>query len=207
MKDAVLKAKLKEKYGDSQIYVLPYVEYEHIPDKFTRIDDGPKASVLIDQKAKLVFRRDAEYEPAFQQPIPYILIKHFTENKYYIGKRIKGEERLIGQLSLGFGGHMDPEDGPTNILSNAFARELNEEINIAHSYAELIGYVRDLNSPTNDHIGHVMLLKTEQDISIKENDCLVGEWMAVCDLENNYYKFENWAKHIIDYLVIHSYQF
>jgi len=212
MVDKATKSQLKLKYKDSQIYVVPASEFADISNGFTRLKDVKDSWITcLDNKGRYIFRYDAEYEPSLQQPIPYALVKHRTENKYYVAKRIKGEERLLNQLILGFGGHVDLEDGIDHILANALIRELDEELIIdptknPGATIKFLGNIREINSPTNDHTGFVFLV-LGTDVSINEDDNLVGQWMTVQELENNYYKFEDWARHIIDYLVIHNYQF
>lgn len=208
MVDKALKKRLKTKYKDAQVYVVPFSEFCHIQNGFTRKEHTDKIWQSIDGKGRYIFRYDAEYEPVFQQPIPYVLIKHPTENKFFVYNRLKGEERLIATYSLGFGGHVEPQDGISNILFNAFFRELKEEVEISSPIvsSEFVGYVRDMNTETSDHIGFVFVIQTEQ-ISIREKNNLQGEWMSLQDIEKKYHKFDNWAQHIVDYLVINKYTF
>ena len=41
----------------------------------------------------------------------------------------------------------------------------------------------------------------EGDVFIKETDKLVGEWMTFQQLYDNYSKFENWSKYLIDFFL------
>ena len=53
-------------------------------------------------------RGDAEEDPTYKQPIPYVIVKR--DNEVFLYKRLSngGEARLYDQLSIGVGGHMNP---------------------------------------------------------------------------------------------------
>ena len=36
---------------------------------------------------------------------------------------------------------------------------------------------------------------------IKEEDSLIGKWMTINEIADNYNKLENWSKYLIDYLL------
>jgi predicted NUDIX family phosphoesterase len=199
--------KNKEKYGDEQVYVVPFITVSGIHDKFTRAKHTHDIWSKFDNIGKFIYRYDAEGNPSMQQLIPYILIQHPDGNKFYVAQRLAGEERLVNEISIGFGGHINPEDGAKDCLFKALIRELHEELFISPiGSAEFIGYVRDLNSSTSDHTGCVFIVKATDPV-IKEHENLKGEWMTVDELEKNYFKFEGWARHIIDHLVTHDKKF
>lgn len=207
--DKATKAKLKEKYGDEQVFVIPFPVVSSLADKFTRVEHTKDIWTKYDAAGKYIFRYDAEGEPAFQQLIPYILVTNATMDKFYVSRRLaaSGEARLHGQTSMGFGGHINPCDGSNEVLFHAMIRELHEELYIEPlSAAKFIGYVRDMTSSTNDHLGCVFIVQSN-DASIKEKDNHAGEWIEIKQLEERYFDFENWSKHIIDYLVSHQYKF
>ena len=198
--DNATKKKLKEKYKDEQVFVVPFDSVKHIKDKFTPSDDSIKSLDLYDNMGRYILRYDAEYNPSFQQLIPYVLITDKTGEKYYVSKRIAGDSRLLQNLSLGFGGHINPCDGHAAVILNALYRELNEEvaIDMVKDSVEFLGYVRDLTSTTPDHLGFVFTVKANY-VKIKEDNVLEGFWMTKKELIDNYFHFEGWAKYIIDY--------
>jgi predicted NUDIX family phosphoesterase len=202
----MLKAKNKEKYKGEQVFIVPYDVLSEIGDNFTHVPGDINIWKKFDNHGKYVYRYDAEGEPSMQQLIPYIVIKLSTEDKYFIAERIAGEPRLLGELSLGFGGHINPCDGTTEVLFQALVRELNEELFIGdiQSKARFIGYIRGMNSVTNDHTGCVFVLETNT-ASVKEVNSLRGQWMSAQELEDNYFKFENWSKQLISHLVDKKY--
>ena len=80
---------------------------------------------------------DAENNKEVQQIIPYILIKN-QFGEFYVAKRLSNstEDRLHNQISLGFGGHINKEDGYKEPLFKCAFRELFEELKV--KYAEIL---------------------------------------------------------------------
>lgn len=192
---------LREKYGTEQVFVVPYLDVANVPDHFSSAE---RDNLDWIKKGKYIFRYDAEYNTFFQQVIPYVVLTDKKKEKFYISKRISGEERLVNQLSIGFGGHINPCDGYYDPLEKCIARELNEEVSARYikEPLSLLGTVRDMSSSTNDHIGVVFLkrVSNKATIKIREKDKLKGQWMTMNDLYDNYGSFESWGKYIIDYL-------
>jgi predicted NUDIX family phosphoesterase len=202
--DPDIKAKLKQKYGDEQVFVIPHMILSGINDKFTHVDHFHGIWNKFDTAGRYILRYDAEMNPEFQQLIPYILVQDPINKKFFVAERIAGEPRLIGRISLGFGGHINPCDGTKDVLFKALYRELNEELYIEPtSAAKFVGYVKDMTSTTNDHTGCVFVVQATV-ASIKEKENLKGEWVSIKELEDSYFKFEGWAKYVIDYLSIHK---
>ena len=201
MKTRQLMKRLKEKYKDEKVFVVLSSTINNIPDKFNKETDN-KIWTKYDTLGKFIYRYDAEYDSTYQQIIPYALITNKTKDKYYVSKRIKGDTRLIDNLSLGFGGHINPCDGSYEIVLKALGRELNEELILEPtSKAKYLGTVRDLTSKTKEHLGLVFVIETKEDnVSIKEKDNLEGIWMTKQEMYDNYSKFEGWSKYILSYL-------
>lgn len=193
------KKALKKKYGEEMVFVVPFNRVEHIEDHFTPSIKTIDSLDIYDTLGNYVLRYDAEGNSSMQQLIPYSLIKN-KEGKFFVSKRIAGDERLVESYSLGFGGHIDSSDGAQSVIIKGLRRELNEEVNLRnyHEDLKLIGTVRDLNGPTPEHTGFVFIL-TVDDADIKENDKLVGSWMTFDELVEHFFQFESWSKYIIDY--------
>ena len=121
---------LKQKYGDTEVMVVPATAVEDFPrncfiklmgdyatDGVTRnVVDG----VLLQQKAML--RYEAEIDPRYKQIIPYVIIHR--DGKIFCTKRLKGDERLVGQVSVGTGGHLERGE----YVVQGMYRELQEEV-------------------------------------------------------------------------------
>ena len=203
MIDAALKATLQKKYGDEQVYVVPFNQVAGVPDKFA--DPLTFCSYKF-YEGSFILRSDAEYNPAMIQLIPYIIVTNKAHDKLYVTKRIAGEERLRDSMALGCGGHINPCDSGRDIIMNAAFREMNEELNIhltKDTELQQVGTVRDLSSETNEHLG-IVILATARTVSVKEKENLKGAWMTYEDLVINYSCFESWAKHILDYMFEHG---
>lgn len=196
------KQKLKEKYGNEKVLVVPFENVAHIKDGFTPKEHSSDLWSLYDSIGEFVYRYDAEGEPSIQQIIPYILIINEEHNKIFATKRISGDSRLIGKLSIACGGHIDSCDQGKEILFKAAVRELYEEVSGEYSSPlKIIGTVRDLKSNTNDHLGIVIIAFADGEIEVKEKDTLEGKWLSLNDLIDNYENLETWSKYIVDYFV------
>ena len=195
------KKELKKKYGEEEVLVIQF-------DNLSKVEDGlvpAKRYLQYDALGYFIRRYDAEGTPAHQQVIPYAIVSNIDETEFFVAKRIDGESRLAGKMSLGFGGHINPCDiglGDSTIF-NGLLRELDEEIDlVTDGKFNFIGTLRDMNSATNDHFGLAFMVHAiDKDATIiKETDKLIGEWMTKEELYNNYFKFEGWSKILIDYL-------
>lgn len=197
--DRAVYKSLREKYGDEQVYVVPYQSMKNVPDKFTPCNDIASLSEY-DKIGRYILRYDAEENVSFQQLIPHIMIKN-QQGKYLVADRISGDERLTGQKTLGFGGHIDPVDGHVSVILNGMMRELYEEVDIKPISPTYIykGTMRDLSSSTSDHTGFIFEI-TVKSAKIKETHKLKGQWMTVEQLVDHYFQFESWGKMYIDYL-------
>jgi predicted NUDIX family phosphoesterase len=203
------KAKLQEKYGDERVFAVPFTSCTKIEDQFTRLGfkaTSPEMKLLssIMAQGKFMLRADIEGDITFQQVIPYAFV--VCNGNYFISRRIKGDSRLQGKLSLGFGGHLNPCDGDGKelyVILNGLKREMREETTIEDCEVSnnFYGFVRDLKSSTPDHIGVVfkydVLRISANKLKIREKDTLEGFWMSEQELVRNIDKFESWAQYII----------
>ena len=77
--DAKLKKELQKKYQDEQVLIIPTQHLSSIGDRFTKISSTEEAIAKVDKLmlgSKYVYRYDAEYNSAFQQVIPYCVIRN-----------------------------------------------------------------------------------------------------------------------------------
>ena len=215
-KDRQLTYDLSQKYGNEQVFVIPTYKMNHIEDKFTMLNkfqSGRIANIALlnslnkyDKIGLYLERYKAEYDNAFIQPIPFSIITTATQHKYYVCERIAGDDRLHKQYSLGWGGHIEPQDGIKKIILSALNRELLEEVDIVYAKDNnkyFLGTIRNLSSSTSEHIGFVFLVKATS-VKVKETDKAKGHWLTLEQLEKQYYRFEDWSKILIDYLYKHK---
>ena len=170
-----------------------------------------KIMTQIERHFSEMRRGDAEENPSFKQPIPYVVIKR--EDEIFVYERLEGggEARLHNKLSLGFGGHMNFAAGLdfADILKLNTDRELNEELLIAESDKEkmiTLGLINDDgNSVSEVHIGilSALELKAGARVEVKDKDQIAGRWMKAADLKekSGYDRLEPWSQFVVDILV------
>lgn len=199
----------RSKYGDEEVYVIPYHNTLHIPNGFSRVEKEYNIWTKFDNIGKYIYRDEVEGKPELQQIIPYILIRS-VEGKYLVAKKAdtKSKNKSNNSISIGFGGHLKPCDGTRQVLFQGAVRGLLEEISLSHLLPmKFIGYVRDMQSNINDHLGCVFLIDNidSKNTSIRNTEKIIGDWYTKEQLIEHYGKLEAWAKHITNYLVENSF--
>ena len=90
-------------------------------------------------------RLTAEMSPQYKQIIPYVVIRH-AESFFLLQRTQKQTEaRLHHKLSLGIGGHINPD---TPELLDGLHKELEEEVHVAGDYD--LTFVGILNDDTTE---------------------------------------------------------
>lgn len=159
------------------------------------------------QDGFFVERRQAELNPNWKQPIPYVAV--CCEDRVFTMTRLTGgEARLHGKRSIGVGGHINPCDieahGIDGLLAEACARELREELILPDSLPqpEPLGLLNDDTTEVGAvHIGVVyrLVLSPAQadQVRIRETDSLAGEFLLFSELSAQAAKaeapFESWS--------------
>lgn len=204
------KEQLAKKYGEEKVYVVNKADYDYIGEGLHEKNSATANLVqeFLD-KGFFVYRKDAEYNPEYLQLIPYVLIKH--NSQYLVAKRTGGDERLIGKISLGMGGHINPEDeGETkeDLFINNMNRELSKEelfldTKLTRSL-EFVGLIRHTDPKdiiSQDHLGLFYVLETlDSNVGIKEEDKLEGGLVDVQEIIEQVDKSESWSR-----IIIHEY--
>ncbi|MEL4009922.1 hypothetical protein ES071_05155 [Bacillus velezensis] len=156
-------------------------------------------------------RGDAEEDPRFKQPIPYVVIRRDDEVFVYERLAGGGESRLHNKLSLGFGGHMNPMEGAASfseVLKQNTDRELAEELYIREEDKQNIVTLGLINDDENDvgkvHIGilSALQLASAAQVEVIEKDQIAGRWLKLSELkeENVYQRLEAWSQFVADIL-------
>jgi len=194
------KEELKQKYGDTEVFV---VSNEVTKDftTFMRLDKANKYSDIFNSLGKFIPRYDAELNFNYRQIIPYCLIK--CGDNYFITRRLEGDARLTGKYSLGIGGHLEKIDGANNnYIISGMMRELNEEISIKSKIKsiDMIGMICSNNTEVDKvHLALVYVVEMDGlDVSVKETEILIGDWISTDELINFDGELESWSKIAID---------
>jgi len=134
-------------------------------------------------------RGDIETDPSWQQIIPYVIFNF--QNKFFIYKFLggAGEQRLLNTYQIGVGGHINQDDvsGSKDVLEAGMMREWEEEVDFKGNILEkkFVGLLNDDSRPVEAvHVGLVyQFVGDSPEISIKENDKMVGELVALNDIK------------------------
>lgn len=152
---------------------------------------------------------NAEINLDLLQPIPYAVIRR--KNELFVYERLSGggEARLHNKLSLGAGGHMNPEEMTVfdEILKVNLERELEEELDIEDKNMEItpVGLINDDSDEVNKvHIGILLMIDVAEDseVTVRETDQLRGFWASIDELRQPkiYVRLETWSKIVVDIL-------
>lgn len=156
--------------------------------------------VILDPKNHTYLKRkEAESNPTYKQLIPYAILRY--EGKVFVYRRgkLQGEKRLLGNFSLGIGGHIsvtDPSLFGTS-YDDGLKREINEEVYVESNYTQRVAAL--LNDDSNDvgkvHFGIVHVLALEKPlVEPKEKSINETKFLSTNELQKDIDKFENWSK-------------
>ncbi len=156
---------------------------------------------IIESKHFFIDRPLAETSPQYKQIIPYVVIRHL--DSYYLLRRLEKqtEARLHEKLSLGIGGHINP-DTPT--LLGGLKKELEEEVHVAGPYD--LRFTGILNDDSTDvgqvHLGAVYTLAaSSSDVTVREVDKMAGQWITTAGLAPLRERMETWSQIVYDELI------
>ena len=177
--------------------------------------DESAFNFIFENDCKFLDRIVAENDSTVKQFVTFTLVLH--DNKILIyrrGKFTTTSEVLKGQLSVGFGGHVNDTDfdlfnkGADAFRNNA-ARELREEIFLDEVYHDrdetiartnVIGYVNvDDSSDAQHHIA-VLVAFQHRDASVpKKGELSINQlsWLNLADRRNDLSDFDLWSGMIL----------
>jgi len=148
-------------------------------------------------------RGEVETDPSFKQLIPYVVLHWQGELFHYTRGNSGTETRLETLRSIGVGGHISLEDGPTSAdpYRNGMMRELNEEIEIGCLYREkCLGFIYDGRLPVGQvHLGIVHLLELEQP-KARPREAAIAEsgFAPLAELRQERAAFETWSQFVLE---------
>ncbi|HYK01976.1 MAG TPA: NUDIX domain-containing protein [Thermoanaerobaculia bacterium] len=156
---------------------------------------------IIVERHFFLDRPTAELSPQYKQIIPYVLIRH--EQSYFLLQRTQKqtEARLHHKLSLGIGGHINPD---TPELLDGLRKELEEEVNVEGDYD--LSFTGILNDDTTDvgrvHLGAVYILDAfDLNVTVRETEKMTGRWVPREELAQHREAMETWSQIVYDAVI------
>jgi predicted NUDIX family phosphoesterase len=156
--------------------------------------------VILDPKNhRYMKRKEAETDFLHKQLIPYVILHHKDKIFTYRRGKLLAEKRLMGNCSIGIGGHISVND-PTlfgTTYQEGLQREVNEEIIIETTYKEKVGGL--INDDSNEvgkvHFGIIHTFALDQPL-IKPREKSINEtgFSNHEELRKNIDDYENWSK-------------
>jgi len=155
-------------------------------------------------------RSEVEINPDYKQLIPYVIMS--CEGKYlsYVRGKRAGETRLVGNRSIGIGGHINPTDDMplfnTNFYETYLAavdREVAEEVSVETSHSNHI--VAILNDESNEvgsvHLGIVHYWALDApNVTRQEQMITQMSFMTAGELQAEKDTLETWSALCVDHL-------
>ncbi len=165
------------------------------------MDESQAREVFGSMNPCFVPRSRAEHDPGFKQCIPYVLVKSGALFASY--PRTGSEDRLHACWSLGFGGHVNHEDGVhvqgdfMETLRAAIARELAEELPGAQfGLPRFLGLINEEESAVGEvHLGFVFVSDIESGSTLAVSDEIRQiEWVSQADAGQGVRTYELWSE-------------
>ncbi|MBA7635846.1 hypothetical protein ES703_43450 [subsurface metagenome] len=149
-------------------------------------------------------RPQAEADPTYKQLIPYVIMSNNGRYLTYVRGRRAGETRLMGNRSIGIGGHINPgDDMPLfnaefyETYLTAVEREVAEEVSVETSHTNHI--VALLNDESNEvgrvHLGivHYWILDAPK-VNKREQMITQMTFMTPAELQEVRDTMETWSQ-------------
>jgi predicted NUDIX family phosphoesterase len=155
-------------------------------------------------------RPQAEKDPSFKQIIPYVLMTHGGKYLSYVRGKRAGETRLVGNRSIGIGGHINPTDDMPlfgnfyDAYLTAVEREVTEEVSVTTKHKDSV--VALLNDDSNEvgsvHLGIVHCWQLDApNVYRKEQMITQMTFMSPTELDAARESLETWSAKCLDYLL------
>jgi predicted NUDIX family phosphoesterase len=156
-------------------------------------------------------RSRAEADPAYKQLIPYVIMSHDDKYLTYVRGRRAGETRLVGNRSIGIGGHINPVDNEVPLFDTDFRemyntaveREVAEEVSVETRHTDSI--VALLNDDSNEvgrvHLGivHYWILDGPK-VKRREQMITQMDFMTAAELQEVRDTMETWSQLCLELL-------
>ena len=165
--------------------------------------------IFVQCVPRFIPRSLAEKDPSHKQLIPYVIMAHQGKYFSYVRGKRAGESRLVGNRSIGIGGHINPIDADNSplfayLIENYLAavkREVAEEVNVETTYTDNI--VALLNDDSNEvgsvHLGIVHYWNLDAPkVDKKEQMITQMAFMTPEELQQVRDTLETWSQKCLD---------
>ena len=154
-------------------------------------------------------RSQAEADPSYKQLIPYVIMTYAGKYLSYVRGKRAGETRLVGNRSIGIGGHINPVDNEVPLFDTDFRemyltaveREVAEEVSVEANHTDRIAAL--LNDESNEvgsvHLGivHYWTLDSSK-VSRREQMITQMAFMSPDELQEVRDTMETWSMLCLD---------
>ena len=153
---------------------------------------------------RFMARGQVEEDPGYKQLIPYVIMAYGGKYLNYVRGKRAGETRLVGNRSIGIGGHINPVDEAPlfdvdyrEVYQTAVVREVAEEVAVEGNYTDRI--VALLNDDSNEvgqvHLGIVHYWNLEEPrVSRREQMITQMGFMSADELGEVRETMETWSR-------------
>jgi predicted NUDIX family phosphoesterase len=162
------------------------------------------SKIFVPGVPRFMPRSKAEVDPSYKQIIPYVIMACDGRYLSYIRGTRAGEARLVGNRSIGIGGHINPADDEVPLFDTDFRhmyktaveREVAEEVSVETRHSDRI--VALLNDESNEvgsvHLGvvHYWVLD-EPKVSRREQMITRMAFMTPEELQKVRDTMETWS--------------
>jgi len=155
-------------------------------------------------------RSEVEKNPDYKQLIPYVIMSYDGKYLSYVRGKRAGETRLVGNRSIGIGGHINPSDDMPLFNTDfretylaAVDREVAEEVSVETKHTNHI--VALLNDESNEvgsvHLGIVHYWALDgPNVSKREQMITQMAFMTPAELQEVRDSLETWSGLCVDHL-------
>ncbi|MHC4352970.1 MAG: hypothetical protein ACYS0H_09635 [Planctomycetota bacterium] len=166
--------------------------------------------ILVAGVPRFMPRSQAEQDPSFKQLIPYVIMSYHGKYLSYVRGQRAGETRLVGNRSIGIGGHINPADDMPLFNRDfyetylaAVEREVAEEVCVETTHSDRV--VALLNDESNEvgsvHLGIVHLWNLDApEVSKREQMITQMGFMTPVELDAERDTLETWSALCLDQL-------
>lgn len=142
-------------------------------------------------------RDQVEEDSSWKQVIPYMVLRHDQQILQLRRLSTQGEARLHHRISIGVGGHVNPEPGAHEpLLLRGMRRELAEEICIDAQSVQfrLLGWINDDETEVGQvHLGLAVEAFLDHRPEIRETDRMEGTWQRLDRIDATDPAWESWS--------------